>query len=222
MKPLFFVICMNAAIGYFQHLNAEILNIEMESPYSKTFNGSSWVYTAQGTNSTNITVLSGERVTVRQHHVRHGYTINNAISETSLKVRYGNSSNTVTIYKNYTGTGTQTNTSGILGQTLYGPCLITIEARHTGNSLSTNNGDGNYEYSLIAFYSLEKIESEETSANVANLVSSASVVVPSNAVGDVDVLLEQSNDMITWTQCLPGTYNASTQKRFFRVRAVEK
>ena len=53
-------------------------------------------------------------------------------------------------------------------------------------------------------------------------ISSSSVVVPSNAVGDVDVLLEQSNDMITWTQCLPGTYNASTQKRFFRVRAVEK
>ena len=53
-------------------------------------------------------------------------------------------------------------------------------------------------------------------------ISSSSVVVPSDAVGDVDVLLEQSTDMITWTQCLPGTYNASTQKRFFRVRAVEK
>ena len=53
-------------------------------------------------------------------------------------------------------------------------------------------------------------------------ISSTSVVVPSNATADVDVLLEQSNDMITWTQCLPGTYNASTQKRFFRVRAVEK
>jgi hypothetical protein len=53
-------------------------------------------------------------------------------------------------------------------------------------------------------------------------ISSTSIVVPSNAVGDVDVLLEQSTDMITWTQCLPGTYNASTQKRFFRVRAVEK
>ena len=51
---------------------------------------------------------------------------------------------------------------------------------------------------------------------------STSVVIPSNATGDVDVLLEQSTDMITWTQCLPGTYNASTQKRFFRVRAVEK
>jgi hypothetical protein len=62
---------------------------------------------------------------------------------------------------------------------------------------------------------------EASTATTAN-ISSASVVVPSNAVGDVDVLLEQSNDMITWTQCLPGTYNASTQKRFFRVRAVEK
>jgi hypothetical protein len=62
---------------------------------------------------------------------------------------------------------------------------------------------------------------QATSSFSAN-ISSASVVVPSNAVGDVDVLLEQSNDMITWTQCLPGTYNASTQKRFFRVRAVEK
>jgi len=64
----------------------------------------------------------------------------------------------------------------------------------------------------------ETSSSQATSASI----SSASVVVPSNAVGDVDVLLEQSNDMITWTQCLPGTYNASTQKRFFRVRAVEK
>jgi hypothetical protein len=64
----------------------------------------------------------------------------------------------------------------------------------------------------------ETSSSQATSASI----SSASVVVPSNAVGDVDVLLEQSTDMITWTQCLPGTYNASTQKRFFRVRAVEK
>jgi len=53
-------------------------------------------------------------------------------------------------------------------------------------------------------------------------VPTSAVVVPANATGDVDVLLEQSTDMITWTQCLPGTYNASTQKRFFRVRAVEK
>jgi hypothetical protein len=213
---------MNAAIGYFQHLNAEILNIEMESPYSKTFNGSLWVYTAQGTNSTNITIQSDEKIVVRQHHVRHGYTFNNASSETTFQVRYGNSSNTVTIYRNYTGTGTQTNTSGILGQTIFGPCVITIDARHTGNTLSTSYA--NYEYSLISLFSLEKEKVQEPGSmgSSANSVPIAAVVVPSSAVGDVDVLLEQSNDMITWTQCLPGTYNAATQKRFFRVRAVEK
>jgi len=40
--------------------------------------------------------------------------------------------------------------------------------------------------------------------------------------GDVDVKLEQSADNVTWTECLPGTYNSSTVKRFFRLRAVEK
>jgi hypothetical protein len=48
------------------------------------------------------------------------------------------------------------------------------------------------------------------------------VVIPSTVNGDVEVVLEQSQDGVTWTQCLPGTYNASTVKRFFRLRAVEK
>lgn len=70
---------------------------------------------------------------------------------------------------------------------------------------------------------MEIKNSQLTQTNTSSAaISSASVVVPANATGDVDVLLEQSTDMITWTQCLPGTYNASTQKRFFRVRAVEK
>jgi len=49
-----------------------------------------------------------------------------------------------------------------------------------------------------------------------------SVVVPTSAAGDVDVKMEQSADSVTWTECLPGTYNSSTVKRFFRLRAVEK
>ena len=52
--------------------------------------------------------------------------------------------------------------------------------------------------------------------------SSSYVVIPENVASGVDVLLEQSSDIVTWTQCLPGTYNAATQKRFFRVRALEK
>jgi hypothetical protein len=50
----------------------------------------------------------------------------------------------------------------------------------------------------------------------------SSVVVPTSAAGDVDVKMEQSADNVTWTECLPGTYNSSTVKRFFRLRAIEK
>lgn len=53
-------------------------------------------------------------------------------------------------------------------------------------------------------------------------LSTSSVVIPSSAAGDVDVKMEQSADNVTWTECLPGTYNSSTVKRFFRLRAVEK
>ena len=52
--------------------------------------------------------------------------------------------------------------------------------------------------------------------------SPTSVVIPTSAPGDVDVKMEQSADNVTWTECLPGTYNSSTVKRFFRLRAVEK
>lgn len=60
----------------------------------------------------------------------------------------------------------------------------------------------------------------QTNASILN--PNSSVVIPSNVSGDVEVVLEQSQDGVTWTQCLPGTYNASTVKRFFRLRAVEK
>ena len=56
----------------------------------------------------------------------------------------------------------------------------------------------------------------------SNPISATSVVIPSSTSGDVDVKLEQSADNVTWTECLPGTYNSSTVKRFFRLRAVEK
>lgn len=63
---------------------------------------------------------------------------------------------------------------------------------------------------------------KKVSMGSTNSVSATSVVVPSTATGDVDVKLEQSADNVTWTECLPGTYNSSTVKRFFRLRAVEK
>jgi len=68
------------------------------------------------------------------------------------------------------------------------------------------------------YLSFDKIEEPSLSQSI----SATSVVIPSSASGDVDIKLEQSADNVTWTECLPGTYNSSTVKRFFRLRAVEK
>lgn len=47
----------------------------------------------------------------------------------------------------------------------------------------------------------------------------AAVVIPSDAIGPANVLLESSTNLVTWTGALPGTYGRSAQTRFFRVRA---
>ena len=104
-----------------------------------------------------------------------------------------------------------------------GPILGPIEIEYGIDQTATYSGTTSGNPLSSAEFLMEIKSSQfETNEVVSLVIPSTSVVVPSNAVGDVDVLLEQSNDMITWTQCLPGTYNASTQKRFFRVRAVEK
>ena len=101
-----------------------------------------------------------------------------------------------------------------------GPAQINFILPDSSSWMTDYHQEPSPKSSALFSYEINQNSSLGQAANAT--ISSASVVVPSNAVGDVDVLLEQSNDMITWTQCLPGTYNASTQKRFFRVRAVEK
>ena len=51
---------------------------------------------------------------------------------------------------------------------------------------------------------------------------STAVVIPSDAQGPVNILLESSTNLVDWVQALPGTYGTSSQVRYFRVRAVRK
>lgn len=61
-----------------------------------------------------------------------------------------------------------------------------------------------------------------TRANAApSTVPSTAVVIPNDAEGQYEVLLESSTDMITWTSAQPGTYGGDTVKRFFRTRIVK-
>jgi hypothetical protein len=79
---------------------------------------------------------------------------------------------------------------------------------------------GSTERTTLLVY--EILDNVGSSSAVLAPSQGSSVVVPSSAAGDVDVKMEQSADNVTWTECLPGTYNSSTVKRFFRLRAVEK
>jgi hypothetical protein len=55
-----------------------------------------------------------------------------------------------------------------------------------------------------------------------NPTPSNTVVIPSDAAGPVEIILESSVDLVNWTRAEPGEYGASTEKRFFRLRAVAK
>lgn len=56
--------------------------------------------------------------------------------------------------------------------------------------------------------------------SAANVVPSNAVVIPEDATGQYQVILESSTDLVTWTAANPGTYGGTTQKRFFRTRVV--
>jgi hypothetical protein len=51
---------------------------------------------------------------------------------------------------------------------------------------------------------------------------STAVVIPADTNGPVNIILESTVDLVTWTPAMPGTYGTSTQKRFFRVRTVRQ
>lgn len=48
------------------------------------------------------------------------------------------------------------------------------------------------------------------------------VVIPSDATGPVEIILESSADLVSWVASVPGIYGANTTNRFFRVRAVRQ
>lgn len=60
----------------------------------------------------------------------------------------------------------------------------------------------------------------EISCSDESYTPSAGVVIPSDATGPVNIIMESSADMVNWTMANPGTYGSSATNRFFRVRAI--
>ncbi len=97
-------------------------------------------------------------------------------------------------------------TSVSIGTTYQGP----VEARLRYNAYSGSEE----EETVRVVFLIEGDDADE------NLVPTSSVVIPTDASGPVEIILESSADLVTWTQAVPGTYSSSTENRFFRVRAV--
>jgi hypothetical protein len=63
-------------------------------------------------------------------------------------------------------------------------------------------------------------ETSSPDTSVSTIPSNA-VVIPSDSSGPVQIILESSEDLVNWNSSNPGTYGASTNERFFRIRAVQ-
>jgi len=114
-------------------------------------------------------------------------------------VSINNTNYTSSAYLSYAGT---TPYSGYGVFPVAGPCII-----QAGTSSSLKG---------VMTYRIRPNVSSSTS------IPANAVVIPTDATGDIDIILESSTDLVNWTQANPGTYGASATKRFFRVRAVNK
>jgi len=95
-----------------------------------------------------------------------------------------------------------------------GPATIAVEAtssqgQNFGRCLATIRLSSSDDY-LARF----------TPRSPASSVPMNAIVVPENASGTISVSLESSTDMVNWTTVSPGSFGPATQKRFFRVRAL--
>ena len=68
----------------------------------------------------------------------------------------------------------------------------------------------------------DHLKTINTISNSSPSLPSNTVVIPTDASGPVEIVMESSKDLVNWTRAEPGTYGTDTPKRFFRIRAVVK
>jgi hypothetical protein len=112
---------------------------------------------------------------------------------------------------------------------IFGPCTISIVmrpkvARPSGiNSWYDNTDTFSYKNDGPFFFhaSIGAVVFRITGSPESESVNTKkfATVIPENSSGNVNIILEQSTDLINWTAANPGSYPPSTSKRFFRVRA---
>jgi hypothetical protein len=93
---------------------------------------------------------------------------------------------------------------GYLATAIAGPAILRMK-----QTLSR------YSQQRIATFSVTRANS------AANVIPANAVVIPEDAGGQYQVVLESSTDLLNWAVANPGTYGGSTQRRFFRTRILK-
>lgn len=109
-----------------------------------------------------------------------------------------------------------------IGLILAGPLTIEASTSFT-NKTSSNSSNVISRPALVTFTvytQSEFMRTKNSSVATASVSQTNSVVIPTDAAGPVNVVMETSADMITWNAANPGLYGASDPSRFFRIRAV--
>jgi hypothetical protein len=93
--------------------------------------------------------------------------------------------------------------------TIEGPCKFKLHVN--------NHSQSNYYYRMY----MKCLYRIVLKAGLSDNSKKFATVIPENSSGNVDIILEQSTDLINWTAVNPGSFPPSTAKRFFRVRSQE-
>jgi hypothetical protein len=88
----------------------------------------------------------------------------------------------------------------------------------TGNAVFT--GVTNISVATVSSGAVAALTFTITTPTVQSSIAANAVVIPTDATGPVQIVLESSSDLVNWTSSLPGTYGSTYTNRFFRVRAI--
>ncbi len=108
-----------------------------------------------------------------------------------------------------------------------GPCILRLAIRPAFKRAGLNYSGSNENYPDNSAHGNWDFGASHGSASI-RITGSAqeaskkfATVIPENSPGNVNIILEQSTDLINWSAVNPGSFAPSASKRFFRVRAQE-
>ena len=94
------------------------------------------------------------------------------------------------------------------GDVFGGPCEIQI--KQNGSSPA---------WSIFVYKVTRASDTGSSGTSVGTSATQYATVIPENLSSDVKLRLQQSTDLINWTDVQPGDFTPSAQKRFFRVNS---